>query len=53
MWPKQLLGICRRALLGLYNLHRYDVERRIWLTKLSEHYEELSLAGSVDLDNNN
>lgn len=27
---------------GVYNLHRYDAERRTWLAKLGEHYENLA-----------
>ena len=37
-----VLGHMPAGIAGVYNLHRYDAERRDWLTKLSEHYERLA-----------
>jgi integrase len=37
-----VVGHLPKGIEGIYNFHRYDRERRHWLTKLSEHYEELS-----------
>lgn len=36
------LGHMPSGIVGVYNLHRYDAERREWLTKLSDHYEKLA-----------
>jgi len=36
-----VLGHMATGIVGVYNLHRYDAERREWLVKLSEHYERL------------
>jgi integrase len=36
-----VLGHMPKGIAGVYNLHRYDKERREWLGKLSEHYENL------------
>jgi integrase len=37
-----VLGHMPGGIVGVYNLHRYDRERREWLTRLSEHYEALA-----------
>jgi integrase len=37
-----VLGHMPSGIGGVYNLHRYDTERRDWLTKLSAHYECLA-----------
>jgi hypothetical protein len=37
-----VLGHMPPGIVGVYNLHRYDRERREWLTRLSEHYEGLA-----------
>jgi len=37
-----VLGHMPAGIMGVYNLHRYDAERRDWLTKLSVHYEGLA-----------
>lgn len=37
-----VIGHMPSGIGGVYNLHKYDSERRHWLSKLSEHYEELS-----------
>lgn len=39
-----VIGHMPSGIDGVYNLHRYDAERRHWLTRLSEHYESLALA---------
>lgn len=39
-----VLGHMPSGIEGVYNLHRYDQERRLWLGRLSKHYE--ALAGS-------
>jgi len=39
-----VVGHMPRGIEGVYNLHRYDKERRFWLTRLSEHYEQLGTA---------
>lgn len=39
-----VLGHMPSGIVGVYNLHRYDAERREWLTKLGEHYERLAKA---------
>lgn len=37
-----VLGHMPAGIAGVYNLHRYDRERREWLTRLSDHYEQLA-----------
>lgn len=37
-----VLGHMAKGIVGVYNLHRYDSERRQWLTALSDHYEALA-----------
>ena len=37
-----LLGHLQPGIMGVYNLHTYDKERREWLIKLDEHWEQLS-----------
>lgn len=34
-----IIGHMKSGIEGVYNLHEYDAERRIWLIKLSEHLE--------------
>lgn len=45
-----VIGHMPKGIEGVYNLHRYDHERREWLTKLSNHYEKLA-ALETELDN--
>lgn len=40
-----VLGHMQAGVKGVYNLHRYDKQRRLWLEKLSEHLEVLASAG--------
>lgn len=37
-----ILGHLQPGIVGVYNLHRYDAERRVWLTKLDEKLENLA-----------
>ena len=37
-----VLGHFPGGVEGIYNVHTYDRERREWLTKLSEHWEQLA-----------
>lgn len=37
-----VLGHMPAGVLGTYNRHSYDAERRAWLVKLSEHWERLA-----------
>lgn len=37
-----VIGHMATGIKGVYDLHRYDRERRQWLTRLSEHYESLA-----------
>lgn len=37
-----VLGHLPAGIVGTYNRHSYDAERRTWLTKLSEHWEQLA-----------
>lgn len=39
-----VIGHMPPGLKGVYNLHKYDKERRVWLTRLSEHLESLVAA---------
>lgn len=39
-----ILGHVKPGVVGTYNRHNYDKERRIWLTKLSSHLESLCYA---------
>jgi integrase len=39
---ESVLGHMPPGVIGVYNLHRYDRERREWLTKLSAHFEQLA-----------
>lgn len=41
-----VIGHMPKGIEGVYNLHRYDVERRHWLLKLSDAYEALALRDS-------
>jgi integrase len=36
-----VVGHMPKGIEGIYNLHRYDEERRLWLLRLSDHYELL------------
>lgn len=38
---ESILGHIQPGIQGTYNLHKYDAERRVWLTKLAEHLEGL------------
>ena len=42
-----VIGHMPSGIDGVYNRHRYDGERRQWLSKLSEHYESLAQEMSV------
>jgi integrase len=37
-----ILGHVAPGVVGIYNRHGYDAERRVWLTRLSQHLETLS-----------
>jgi len=37
-----ILGHVQPGVVGIYNMHAYNAERRIWLTKLSIHLESLA-----------
>ena len=37
-----VLGHMPPGIIGVYNLHRYDAERRQWLKVLADHYEQLA-----------
>lgn len=37
-----IIGHMPPEIVGIYNLHQYDAERRLWLTRLSERYEQLA-----------
>ncbi|MFM0752631.1 tyrosine-type recombinase/integrase [Paraburkholderia strydomiana] len=39
-----ILGHVPPGIVGVYNLHSYDAEKREWLTKLSARFEELAAA---------
>jgi len=36
------IGYMSKGIEGIYNLHRYNSEHRVWLTKLNDHYEALA-----------
>jgi integrase len=36
-----VLGHMPPGIVGVYNLHRYDEERRVWLTRLDRNYKKL------------
>lgn len=38
-----VLGHLPSGIVGVYNRHSYDKERREWLTRLSEHWEQIVL----------
>lgn len=38
-----VLGHMPAGIIGVYNRHSYDTERRVWLTRLAEHWEALAL----------
>ena len=43
-----ILGHVLTGVAGVYNLHRYDAERRLWLTRLAGHLQDcLDDAGDV------
>ena len=37
-----VVGHMPQGIEGIYNLHRYDRERRVWLARLSDHYERIA-----------
>lgn len=37
-----MLGHMQEGVKGVYNLHSYDKQRRVWITRLSEHLEGLA-----------
>lgn len=39
-----ILGHMQTGVKGTYNRHTYDAERRVWLTRLAEHFEHLTVA---------
>lgn len=41
-----VIGHMPSGIEGVYNLHRYDTERRHWLKVLSDHYENLAKQSS-------
>lgn len=42
-----VLGHMQPGVRGVYNVHRYDSERRTWLTRLSAHLESLGAVGQA------
>lgn len=42
-----ILGHLLPGIVGTYNLHTYDAERRLWLTKLAAHYEACAAQGPI------
>jgi integrase len=40
-----ILGHMKGGVMGVYNRHSYDAERRVWLTRLSDELERLALQG--------
>lgn len=36
------IGHMSKGIEGIYNLHRYNSEHRVWLTKLNDHCEALA-----------
>ena len=43
-----VLGHMPVGIAGVYNRHRYDIERRIWLHRLSQHYENIAKLSDVE-----
>jgi len=43
---EMILGHMLEGVRGIYNRHKYDKERREWLTRLSERLEQIA-AGRV------
>jgi len=43
-----ILGHVAPGIVGVYNQHRYDVERVEWLSRLSDRLEGLAVAGLLD-----
>ena len=41
-----VIGHMPSGIEGVYNLHRYDTERRHWLKVLTDHYENLAKQSS-------
>ncbi|MDF3822661.1 integrase family protein [Leptospira sp. 96542] len=37
-----ILGHLQTGIVGVYNTHRYDAEKRTWLTRLAKHLEQLA-----------
>lgn len=37
-----ILGHLQAGIVGVYNTHRYDGEKRVWLTRLAKHLEHLA-----------
>jgi hypothetical protein len=37
-----MLGHMQEGVKGIYNLHTYDKQRRVWINRLSAHLEELA-----------
>ena len=42
-----VIGHLPHGVAGIYNRHTYDAERRLWLTRLSAHLDELCVPGRV------
>jgi integrase len=40
-----ILGHVAPGVVGIYNRHSYDAERRVWLMRLSQHLEGLATQG--------
>jgi integrase len=40
-----VLGHAPAGIVGVYNRHAYDAERRHWLTRLAQHWETLAPQG--------
>lgn len=43
---ESILGHVQPGIIGTYNLHAYDSERRLWLGRLSDRLEELAQAAA-------
>lgn len=44
-----ILGHLPEDIIGIYNSHTYDTERRLWLGKLSSHLEQISAQAATGL----
>lgn len=42
-----ILGHMKGGVVGVYNLHSYDKERRVWLARLADHLEDLATSSGT------